>query len=333
MRGLAVIATASLACSIVSCLVMNGLVADQGDGGTRKPSGDDDTEGDAATGPSGDGSTPSTGTCDVNAAFTQFSPLTELNTADDEELPRLTRDELTVYYFAFLDGGFAASRVAERPLLGSTFGTPKRIFQGSDNARALFPTANPLRLYYADGNDGLGLELAERPTPKDPFTPSRTVLAAGTLETFSYPATFDGPSGSTGMFFVKWTYKSAQDEEGTSDLWQGDVDGAGNLGNPRALAVVNTPDAELDPTPSTDGLTLYYYSEHGLPPGQGRVLVTTRPSIDADFGPPRTVSEIAVPAGGWVSPSFLSPDRCRLYFYQASTADGNADIFVATRLP
>jgi hypothetical protein len=327
----AFIAPPILALGLAACFVMNGLVADQGDGGKHKSPSDPDPEDDGGTQPVGDGGGPAQGPCDINAPFTQFPALSELNTADDEELPRLTRDELTIYYFGFTDAG-TAMHFAERSQPGATFGAPKPLFANLAEPAAPSPAPSPLRLYYADGPGDLSLQLAERAAPTDPFTPSRTVLQHGQLEALSYPATFDGPSGATGIFFVHWKYQDANDDTGQTDLWQGDVDGTGNVGNPRPLGGgINTADVEMDPTPSTDGLTLYFYSEHGLPVDHGRVFVATRASTDADFGAPKLVSEIAVPAEGWVSPSFLSTDRCRLYFYKAETADGNADMFVATR--
>jgi hypothetical protein len=275
-----------------------------------------------------------TNPCDPATPFTQFNPINELNTPDDEELPRLTRDELSIYYYAQYDDGGATMHRADRTNATSAFGAASVFLQDVSGGRQAFPTADPLRLYFAvqNGNDfsSFDIHIAERGAATDSFKPGRSVLAAGAQQSLEYPALYDGPSGPR-LIYVNLVYASPSDQIGNADIWTADVDGSGSVVNPRVVDGINTALAEYDPTPSVDGLTLYFYSESGSPMNRGRIWVANRANADQPFSNPRIVDEIAPPPNGYVSAAFLSVDRCRLYYYQAETALGNADLFVASR--
>jgi hypothetical protein len=113
---------------------------------------------------------------------------------------------------------------------------------------------------------------------------------------------------------------------------QGKIDPSGGV-DPAALRTVgelNSPTNEWDPTPSADGLTLYFYTEREGAPSGGRIFVTRRASLTATWDAPVPLGDIPQPAEGWVAPGYLSTDNCRLYYYVC--ADGvTADLWMARR--
>jgi hypothetical protein len=225
---------------------------------------------------------------------------------------------------------------ADRSTPTSAFAAPVPFFPQVSGARHACPSADPLRLYYVSQgkNDfaSYDIHIAERSAPTDSFSPGRIVLEAGQEQSLAYPALYDGPSGPR-LLFVNLTFAGPSDDVGNADIWTADLDGTGSVANPRAVAGINTADAEYDPTPSVDGLTLYFYSENGFPVNRGRIWMAQRASADQPFADPHVVQEIAVPPDGYVSAAFFSVDRCRLYYYQAQDAGGNADLWVASRSP
>jgi hypothetical protein len=313
---------------LASCLVMNGLQVTA----ARADASDDPTDDgvvreSGARPPVGGGdatSPPAPGRCDPGAKFTQFTPLSELNTTSDEELPRLSPDELSIYFFADLDTDTQIFR-AGRPNLTSPFAAPTRVLAAVSDVGEAFPSADGLRLYYAMGSDNLSITLAERTATTDPFAGTRVIVAATPNLSMEYPALYAGPSGPRLLF--------EQVGQNDSDIFTTDLDPTGAAVSPQPLANVNSNTFDGAPTPSADGLTLYLYSERNLPPDKGRVFVARRASVNDPFGTPTLVDELQPPDGGWVSPGYLSADACRLYFYKADSPRGNADLFVASRTP
>jgi Tol biopolymer transport system component len=96
------------------------------------------------------------------------------------------------------------------------------------------------------------------------------------------------------------------------------------------LDTINTIRPEEVPTPSADGLAVYYVRRDlaSDPEQKGLdIWVATRLDTTADFGNPRRIQELSKP--GSDAPSWISPDNCRLYF--ASDREGDPDLFVASR--
>lgn len=88
---------------------------------------------------------------------------------------------------------------------------------------------------------------------------------------------------------------------------------------------VNTPGFDGGPTPSFDGLRLYFVSDRPGGQGGGDVWVSTRPSVDAPFGAPENLGPNVNGAGNEGAPS-LSRDELSIVF---DRDDGG--IWTATR--
>jgi hypothetical protein len=253
----------------------------------------------------------------------RFEPLSELNTDADEALPRLSRDELSIYFYREDDDGSTHILEAARPTTTAPFGKPSTLFSGIEGARQASPSANLLRVYFGSGEEPLSLRLAERASVDAPFATSKIVVDAG-ANGYSTPVLME-PPGARARLFV------ARTRADDADLWSAEIDDTGAPGEFTPVSGVNSPSLEYDPTPSADGLTLYFYSEVGSPDGQGRVFVSHRATLDDPFGAPAPVPEIERPPNGWVAPGALSVDGCRLYYQAAKEVDGPTDLFVASR--
>jgi hypothetical protein len=113
-------------------------------------------------------------------------------------------------------------------------------------------------------------------------------------------------SGNAGLFVA--TRDATTDPFGTGTL----------------IAELSTDGYEEAPVVSDDGLEVFFAR---VPNGSaGAVYRATRGSTSAAFGTPAVVTELGT---GQLSPSWLSPDRCRLLFTKLDGA--SPQIFLATR--
>jgi hypothetical protein len=319
MRALLALLLAFLtALALLACTIMNDRHL------PRRTDAGDVTRPRADGAPEDEGGASDAG-CPDDLPFRSPAPITELNTAGDESLPRLTADERTLFFYRFDNDGGATLHQTTRPSADAKFDPPTRLFPLVEGARMGMPSADGRRLYFTAGYDSLGLSLhlAERPSTGQPFTTERLLLAFTDTASFGTPFLYEGVGGPQ-LFLVR--------SDGNDDLLRAQVDALGGI-NPQALAEipeVNTTAAEFDPVLSANGLTLYFYSEREAPGAGGRIFVTHRASTNALWGPPEPLPEIAKPPDGWVGPGWISGDNCRLYYYESLDAF-TADLWTARR--
>jgi hypothetical protein len=273
-----------------------------------------------------------TARCSTSARFTRFDAITELNTDADEELPRLSRDERTIYYFRSEADGGTETLQARRTDPTLPFGAPTTIFPELASAFGAAPSANHLRLYFSRRVDDntIALYLAERASETESFATSNSRLLATTAGVvYLAPALMEAPGAPPRLFVGRRSGPSTPD---VSDLWSGDVDELGALKNLTQVDGVNSPSIESVPTPSADGLTLYFSSDREES-RHGRIFVAHRLSPTTGFASPTPVDEIVRPVNGSVSPGYLSDDQCRLYYFSVESIGAPADLYVATRSP
>jgi Tol biopolymer transport system component len=91
---------------------------------------------------------------------------------------------------------------------------------------------------------------------------------------------------------------------------------------------LNTEAFEAFPTPSADGLTLYFNRSTTFDSQDSDIWVSTRPSADAQWSAPQRVPGAINSEHAEFSPA-LSPDGKTLYF--ASERGGSVELWVATR--
>jgi Tol biopolymer transport system component len=285
--------------------------------------------------------------CDPTAVFTSINVLQGFSSADNEATPRLSPDELTLYYF---DANATASNVliATRTKRTDPFGAPTKL-PINDVAH---PNADPtvstdgLTLYWAVGSfpTGFGQDIwmATRNTVNDPFSNPKRV--DGILTTASKP--------DDGGIFDGWPFLSSDG----SQLWFTSTRSRPNLqnvllsGNDIYVATksggqfsVVTPVPELNTDAgdagstigsggavlSADGLTIYLSSNRAGTVGQSDIWVSHRTTTASIWPTPTNVAEVNTAKQDL--PGWLSPDNCRLYF--TSDRQGTGDLFVAERTP
>lgn len=108
----------------------------------------------------------------VTEPFTPAAPITELNTGAIEQDPRLTSDELTIFFVRGIPGDIL---FATRPNIQSAFGTPTLVSElaSSDYESGPWVTADGLTLYFcssrSNGGNNFDLFRTTRPTLSAPF--------------------------------------------------------------------------------------------------------------------------------------------------------------------
>jgi hypothetical protein len=339
--GFALATVATLATIVgfdAACTIMNDRTFPTDAGKRRDPrsdggGGDDDDDIDSGVGPVT--LPPVDGGCDPVAPFVDMGvgPFARIDTADDEAFTRLSEDELSVYYSREEGNGNGTILTASRASVDAPFDAPTRIELGSPTTCCGAPSPDGRRLYYAQyilvgsnpADDIYSIMVADRPGKEAVFTNPRPVLQGDTNTNFSYPhVVLEG--NVQRMYFSRATKTTT-----TMFTVALDPNTGLSVGTPVELANVNTNGLNLDPTPSQDGLTLYFYSDVDNEQ-RGEIFVSRRTSISLPFSAPAHVPEIVRPtADGWVSPGFISNDACRLYYYQADSFNGPADMRMATR--
>ena len=95
--------------------------------------------------------------------------------------------------------------------------------------------------------------------------------------------------------------------------------------------VVNTGFAEISPSISKDGLSLYFFSDRLGGFGGNDIWVTERVSVDAPWGPPQNLGPTINTSGDENAPT-LSLDGHRLYFASDRPGGfGGLDLYVSRR--
>ena len=272
--------------------------------------------------------------CDITKEFDAPTPLTSVNTAEEDGAARLSEDELTIY----IDGVRSAVSpsfgifYAERTSLTDTFG-PVQAFPSADNS---IDTADD---EYSPNvtADGLTLMFERKnlaTSNSDIFTATRSaknapfghVLSVANLNTPDYEANV----------FVRGD---------TKELWHvrkpnpamNNIDIALATLNATAGYVIATVDsvntASYDGSPviSKNGLALYFSSNRpsGGPLGTN-IWVATRATPTGTFNPAVLVANVSSDSNEY--PGFISGDGCRLYLVSDRPGgQGGQDVYVATR--
>jgi hypothetical protein len=306
--------TVSSAAAAVACTGDDPVVASDGSGDASAPDsatadvGPDGTAADSSTMP--DAAAPS---CDVGKPFGLPQIVANVNIAQaDDSSAHLTPDELELY--------FSSTRIYNEPRLwhakrsskASAFGTPSLVPINVDGGGVLAtsPTIRP---------DGLYLFFEAVPPPINVGS-QRTILVltrATTAASFSAPAPITAiqtpgegdPSlttGGTALYYVI---------DLQHHIFTATAKGDG-FDAPAPVNGLATPVGAQDSAPvaSEDGMTLYFASDRADAAKQGgtEIWLARRSSLASDFSAPVLVPELNGAEDD--APSWLSPDRCTIYF-------------------
>jgi len=118
-------------------------------------------------------------------------------------------------------------------------------------------------------------------------------------------------------------YLSSKREGGSVNTW---VSRRASIKSPWSIPVrLNIAGADGFPSPSTEGLELYY----GL---NGNLWMSTRPSKDDPWGVPGNLGSTVNSENDWDAQPCISADGLSLYFMSTRFASKNNEILVTTRL-
>lgn len=267
--------------------------------------------------------------CDPTGMFDAPVPLTGFATAANEGVPRLTGDELELYF----NGQFGTATNqdiyrAQRSSLGEPFGPPVAVAPVNTTANEFNPSisSDGLILFFESPRDqGSRLYAATRSSRLGEFDKPflvANVNSATVSDTDAQPfVTADGQE----LWFVSNRVGSI----GSFDIFRATGNGS-SFADPGAGTAVNSTASDFVPALSTDKLTIYFSSLRG-PSGKTDYDIWTahRSTTRDGFPEPVPVGELNSIGNDFVG--WLSPDNCRLYF--TSNAAGTHDLYVATRHP
>ena len=278
----------------------------------------------------GDAGKPDVPLCDSNKELAAPVLIASVSTAGQEGSPRLSDDELTMYFDAQRgDELYFDIYVAQRTTLTDSFGAFTSLGPGvnttanhefapnvsSDGLTIFFERKDPLS---AENSD---FYVATRPSVLVPFGTASPVSGVNTP--FYESKLFVRGDGSE-LYFVKKGAQTSLDLHVAKKV-------AGNYVISR-LANVNSAADEYAPVISPNGLVLYFSSERPFAAGRTdeNIWVATRAKPTDDFGLPTQVLNVNSLQDD--EPSWISSDGCRLYMISNRPGGaGGQDIYVATR--
>lgn len=323
--------------AVALALVATFVACGDDDAGTSPGTnvGRDAGAGDAAAGGDAfggdDGSTSDAGfdagpACDLGAPFGNPTAIDSLDTPENAELwPRLTADELVIVFGTKRPPGEFGLHIATRASRTSPFGAPK--YLDAVNAPPAFDadpmiSADGLELYFQSMRNGTSdIFVATRATTTAEFSSPTPVAALNTGGNEYQP------------FFAatRKTFYVVREIGGRSQIFSAAVTN-GTYGDAAPVTELASNANEWLPTPSADGLTIYFASNRAAVGTKGDydIWVAKRATTSAPFDAPIVVNELSSPQAD--APGFVSPDGCRLYFH--SMRGGTAgDIYVAEKRP
>jgi hypothetical protein len=268
----------------------------------------------ACTSGGGDDDTPAP-SCDPGATFGTPTPVGGVNTGEDELAPRLSADELTVYFNRDVTG-------ADHELYRATRATVADDFTGEVKLAGL--------------NSNTGAEGSASTTADG----SRMVLVSsrgGSMDLFLAALDDANEFAVTGQIvgtntpldevtpFLSWgggeLFFASDRTDAQLDLFRATPSG-NTFDDPVPVAELNTAAAELSPVLSEDGLDLYFSRD-------GDILRAHRGSVGGGFGTAEPVAELNT--AQLDEPMWLSRGACRLYFHSDRPDGAHTDLYVAER--
>lgn len=236
--------------------------------------------------------------------------------------PRLTSDELALYFTGYDPAASTQIMRATRPSRAQPFGpataVPNINSDVNDNDPSL--SADGLTIVFHSGRSGNNdVWFATRESTAGEFG---SAMSAPGIATDAYEGQGFFHAPALELWFVS-------DRDGGYDFFRATL-GDGVFGPATPVAELNSPEADLLPSLSGDGRTLFFSSTREGTKGGQDLFLATRPAPGAAFGAPVPIDELNT--GVDEQAGFLSPDGCRVYFSRAGGAGGQ-QLFVAERSP
>lgn len=253
--------------------------------------------------------------CDLDAPFGAPALLASLMTPTGEGEPRLSLDELTIYFDVRTSYGYAIY-VATRPSVADAFGSAAELtaietYDGSA-VTSSWPSPSPdgLSLYFQSARGGQNtIFRATRAAITDAFGSAEAV--GSNLDSMPYVVA----SGSA----VYFASEGRTAESSGYTLYRGAL----ATGVVTALTGIDGMDGAADdrgPAVTGDELTAYFcrYDEACT------IYVATRPDAQSAWSAAQPLADAALSSVDQ-APGWVSPDGCRLYIRQTDSDDDDRD--------
>lgn len=265
--------------------------------------------------------------CDLSKPFKTPVRLTELDEISPRSTPRLSADELTLY---FTTRGVDASSGAELGVLtraskSAPFGDQKILSQSgvfNDNDPSV--AIDHLSLWFHSGRNGTAdIFSSTRISTGMPFGPAAIITVVSTDTANENQPYFR--AGGNELWFIS-------DRPGGAGLY--DIYMSTKSGNtfaaPTRVVELSSPSEDWQPQPSDDGRTIIFASDRAGGLGKLDLWMAKRASTTAFFNVPVPLTELnsaSTEQAGW-----LSADGCRIWFSSGrGTNDATQSIYYAER--
>jgi len=319
------LAAVAIALAVVACWYdVPDVVTDSGapEAAADAPSSDAAADADAGAADADDGG------CNPDAPFGAPVVIAGLaNPTYDERYPRLSPDELTIYFAFGPPAGPFVLFTASRSSIGAAFGTPAPIAgltggSGSDNNITVSPNGLVALM------SSTRTQTSVNPNVSQIWSTSRNAPDASFAAPVWSNTTFGTQNGDFDPYFVGSSglfYYAHLPMNGSIDLSYAVFSGGNYTGaTGPSIANLNSTAEDRSPTLTPDELTIYFSSSRG---GTGHVWMSNRPSNAVQFQAPWMVSELS--SLGNPRPGWISANNCRLYL--TINVSGNDDIYLAQR--
>ncbi len=265
--------------------------------------------------------------CDLERPFNPPVRLTELDEATHRSTPRLSADELTLYFTTFGDAGTGVDLgVVTRSSKSSPFGSQKILDQsGAANDHDPSVTADHLSLWFHSGRNGTAdIFSATRMSTSMPFGVA-TILPPAV----NSPVTNENHAYFRAAGHELWFISDRPGGAGLYDIYMSIRSGA-TFAAPNRVVELSSPSEDWQPQPSEDGRTVIFASDRPNGLGKLDLWMARRGSTTAPFGMPTAMTELNsafTEQAGW-----LSADGCRIWFSSGrNTNDLGQSLFYAER--
>jgi hypothetical protein len=275
---------------------------------------------------SADGSDAADGprTCDHAQPFTSISMVGGLHAGAGtfDSAARLSPDELTVYFTSTRSGAYEIW-TATRASRTDDFLPPTRLSELSSGTLDFNPsvTADGSTMYFESARTGaFGIHTAKRSTPDGGWT-DQTVFAPLIHTTYGDGQPYVLPQDDIIYFQSNRT--------GPLRIYRVSRSLSGEWDTPATVRA--STDFEFSPVVSGDDLTLYFASDRGgmQAAGDYDIWISTRRYPGVPFTEAKLVEGVNTALGE--TPSWISPDGCRLYFARRIGNGNDSRIYMATR--
>jgi Tol biopolymer transport system component len=275
--------------------------------------------------------------CDPSAPFRTpvLLPGPNINTTSEEGGPRLSADELTLYFSRNNGNGNASDLfVAHRAHATDAFDPPTVLANVNSTSYEFDPTASVTQLTLFFTSDRLGNQ--------DLYVATRASVTSDFGIPTDLPAPLNSSSNDAQPFLRAdgselWFSSDRPGGEGYNDIYRAAKVGS-SFGAPERVAELASPQYDYCPTLSEDGLVIFFASnraatEDAEPAGAARIWSASRTHPSDPFGELQIESTLNSSGSSADYPGWLSADGCRLYMSSNDRPGGigSEDIYLATR--